>query len=85
MGDLNIDFAGHRTPAMRSLKALCKEFNLTQRILTPKRVTGTTSTILDHAYTNIGKVAHAGIIETFTSDHYPIYLILKKKNYFMIG
>lgn len=79
LGDFNIDYSDHRLPATRNLKGICKEFNLKQPILMPTRVTSTTNTVLDHIYTNMDKVAHVGVIETFVSDHYPVYLVLKKK------
>ena len=51
---------------------------LLQLITTPTRITNTSSTLIDHIYTNIS--AHyiqSGCIEAGISDHLPVYAIFE--------
>lgn len=76
LGDLNIDYSNKR--CAKELTALEREFNLKQRINTPTRITRQSKTIIDHIYTNSNKVKGSRILTSNISDHYPIFIILKK-------
>ena len=74
MGDLNCDFlrlnsnrhAGH-------LFSLTKDFNMTQLISKPTRVTSSSSTLIDLIFTsNTEKVTYNDVVEIGVSDHYMI-------------
>lgn len=79
LGDLNINYSEKGIKAVKELKILEKEYSLKQQIIHPTRVTATTDTLLDHIYTNTDNVVQKGTIECHLSDHYPVYLIVKKK------
>lgn len=79
LGDLNVDYSDKSLAAKRELKTLEREYNLTQQISIPTRVTGTTNTLLDHMYTNLRNIAHSGIINTYLSDHFPTFIVIKKE------
>lgn len=79
LGDLNINYSEKNLKAVKEMKVLEKEFNLKQQISYPTRVTTTTETLLDHIYTNSNNIVQKGLIESHLSDHYPVYLIVKKK------
>lgn len=79
VGDLNIDLFNSRAKAVRGLKALEREFNVKQLIKEATRVTSTTSTLLDHVYTNSDRISDSGVLESFISDHHPVFVVIKKK------
>lgn len=76
MGDLNIDYANKKSA--KDLIALEREFHIKQRINMPTRVTKQTKTTIDHIYTNSEKVRSSGILDINISDHYPVFIVLKK-------
>lgn len=76
MGDLNIDYATKKSA--KELIALEREFGLKQQINTPTRVTQQTKTVIDHIYTNSSKVRGSGVLMINISDHYPVFVVLKK-------
>lgn len=79
LGDFNIDYGDKTSTAKKELRALEREYNLIQCIKTPTRVTGTTNTLLDHMYTNLKNISCTGIVQTYLSDHFPTFLIIKKE------
>lgn len=79
LGDLNINYKDTNLKAVKELKALEKEYNLKQQIIYPTRVTTTTETLLEHIHSNATNIMQKGIIDNHLSDHYPIYLTIKKQ------
>ena len=52
----------------------------------PAKMTSTSSTTLDHVYSNaIDKLCISGILTDDISDHLPIFCIIKNKTYRNIG
>ena len=75
LGDFNIDILG-RMP--NSLQSVCATHDLTQLIGEPTRVTNTTSTLIDHVYTNDDRtITSCGVIQIGISDHYMTYISRK--------
>jgi len=91
IGDLNIDLNYFNSNANKYL-SLLNSNNLNQLIFVPTRVSHTSSTIIDHLFTNINDYyINCGTINTCIADHLPIFLIFKnftidfKKNKKIIG
>lgn len=79
VGDFNIDYLSKKSKAVRGLKAIEREFSLNQLITKATRTTSTTSSLLDHVYTNSERISGSGVVETYISDHLPVYVLIKKK------
>jgi len=91
MGDLNIDLNCFNNDTNNYL-SLLNSNNFDQLIFVPTRVSHTSSTIIDHLFTNINNYyINCGTINTCIADHLPIFLIFKnftidfKKNKRVIG
>ena len=78
MGDLNIDILSSISTNCKELKEFCKDFNLTQYIKEPTRITSKSRTILDVIMTNMNFVKESGVLDIIISDHLPVYIIKKK-------
>ena len=78
MGDLNINILATRTPGCRELKEFCRDFDLTQYIKEPTRITSRTRTSLDVIVTIMNYVKQSGVLNLVISDHLPVYIIEKK-------
>lgn len=76
VGDLNIDYTSKK--AAKELISIEREFHIKQLITSPTRITQKTETLLDHIYTNSDKIIKSGVLPLNLSDHYPVFLILKK-------
>ena len=77
IGDLNINLLDTSTSVQNWLQII-DSVNLTQLVQDPTRVTGTSSTLIDHAYSNRAE----NIIDVYVpcyaiSDHYPVCLTRK--------
>jgi hypothetical protein len=69
LGDFNIDLLKPH-PAWDTTSSL---FGLVQLVKSPTRITPTTSTLIDHIYTNKPKaVSDVGVSNLSVSDHYPV-------------
>ena len=79
MGDLNINMLKSNTTGEKLLKELCKDFNLSQLITNPTRITQTTRTLLDIIITNMNFVKESGVLDYVISDHLPVYVVCKKE------
>ena len=81
LGDLNIDFLKRDDPNTRKLFDFLRLTGLKQHILKPTRITGFTKSCIDHIITNIdnSKVSAVGVLNDVISDHYPIFICIKKK------
>ena len=73
LGDFNIDLLKPHT----SWKSTCNLFGLQQLVQQPTRVTPTSSTLLDHIYTNnVDRVYNVHLSDVSLSDHSPIVCTL---------
>ena len=78
MGDFNINLIS-REDHGNDLLQLTETYGLLQLIMTPTRITNTSSTLIDHIYTNISSYCiQSGFIEAGISDHLPVYAVFKK-------
>lgn len=81
VGDLNIDWFKNSNNKLR-LKDLMNEFKLQQLVDAPTRVTSSSSTLIDHALTNIDcEMIDLEVIGTGLSDHYAQKITIKSKEY----
>ena len=61
--------------------SMIESIGMQQVISSPTRVTNSTSSVIDHVYTNVYNLAiHSGVIETDVSDNFPIFVIFESKN-----
>ena len=73
VGDLNIDLSIAKGDKLLEVFSC---FNFEQLISCPTRVSKTSSSIIDHMYTNVtGKQITAGTVLTDISDHLPIFAL----------
>ena len=78
LGDFNINYKNKTSPAYKTLAFFEKANNLSQYIKTETRLTKNSSTLLDLILTNAQYISQAGTLDTFISDHQPVFLIKKK-------
>lgn len=78
IGDLNVDMnkPNHQS---RKLNQSMNNKSLKQLISEPSRVTNTSSSLIDLAYTDMSNIMNSGTINSNISDHLPIFLIKKKE------
>ena len=79
IGDFNIDYKNQKSPAYKKIRFFERANSLEQKICTTTRNTKTSSSILDIAFTNMKYVQTAGSLDSFLSDHQPIFLLKKKQ------
>ena len=79
MGDFNIDMSKRNVNGKKLLIELCRDFNLTELIKDPTRITCTTTSILDLIITNMNFIQCSGVHNQVISDHLPVYMIRKKE------
>ena len=77
-GDLNIDYKKRNSPGYKQLLFFEKANNLKQMIKTNTRITKSSSSIIDLILTNAQYVETSGTLDTFISDHQPIFVVKKK-------
>ena len=65
----------------KSLITFLRTHGLTQHINSPTRVTGLSKTCIDFINTNLSDnlIAKAGTLDDVISDHYPVFLCVKKQ------
>ena len=78
MGDFNVDYKNKKSVAYRKLTFLEKKHSLSQIIKNNTRTTKKTSKLLHIILTNAKYISKSGTVDTFISDHQPIYAIKKK-------
>lgn len=78
IGDFNINLADHKNHHVKRLKAFTDSRSLTQLIEDFTRVTLTSEMLIDHIFTNNPHVSLFGTINVNISDHYPIFVTIKK-------
>ena len=77
MGDFNVDLTQKEEKGNELLR-LTESYGLLQLITTPTRITNTSSTLIDHIYTNVcAHYIQSGCIEAGISDHLPVYAIFE--------
>ena len=80
LGDFNIDLNSNDEKSKELLR-LAETYGLLQLIKTATRITNTSSTLIDHIYTNISSYEiQSGCIEAGISDHLPVYVLFKNFN-----
>ena len=80
MGDFNVDLTQKEEKGNELLR-LTESYGLLQLITTPTRITNTSSTLIDHIYTNVcAYYIQSGCIEAGISDHLPVYAIFENFN-----
>ena len=76
LGD--VDYANKKSLAFKKIQFFEKVNSLDQKICTTTRNTKSSSTLLDIIFTNMKHVKAAGTLDSFLSDHQPIFSLKKK-------
>ena len=79
LGDFNIDYKNKKSQNFKKLNFFERANALEQKICTTTRNTKSSSSILDIILTNMKYIKSAGTLDTFLSDHQPIFLLKKKE------
>ena len=85
VGDLNIDYKNRKSVAHRKLAFFVRANGFKQIIKNPTRNTSSSSTILDLIITNAQYISSSGTINSYISDHQPIYIVKKKEKQIKIS
>lgn len=75
MGDLNWDMNDIEGIGKKLVADIADEFDLTQQIKQPTRVTQRCSTLIDIILTNMKNIAYSGCLSYQISDHCPVYIV----------
>ena len=78
LGDFNIEDSNKAILRRSNLSLLETTYNLKQAIRTPTRITPSSISLIDIAFTNTDCLAGAGSLNINMSDHLPVYVIRKK-------
>ena len=78
LGDFNVDYKNMKSPNYKKVKFFEKANSLDQVINTTTRNTQTSCSLLDIAFTNMKHIQAAGALDSFLSDHQPIFILKKK-------
>ena len=78
LGDFNIDYKNKSSLNYKKNNFFERANALEQKICTTTRNTKTSSSILDMAFTNMKYIKNAVSLDSFLSDHQPIFLLKKK-------
>ena len=77
LGDFNINVA-NECISSNSWQQVTHNFNLTQFVKKPTRITTKSETLIDHAYSNTsGKIKDVSVLVLGVSDHYPVCITRK--------
>ena len=79
LGDFNIDYKNKKSPNYKRIKFFERSNLLEQLICTTTRNTKTSSSLLDMAFIKMKHISQAGTLDSFISDHQPIFIIKKKE------
>ena len=80
LGDFNVDYKNKKSPNYKKVKFFEKANSLDQIISTTTCNTKTSNSLLDIAFTNMKHIRSAGTLDSFLSDHQPIYILKKKES-----
>ena len=78
LGDLNIDYKNTKSQNYKQLVLFQNTNHLKQHIKSATRNTSKTSTLIDLILSDAQHISGAGTLDSFISDHQPIYIIKKK-------
>ena len=79
MGDLHYNYKFDESLSCNPLPQIEVLYNMRQLITSPKRVTLSTSTLIDVLFTNDNKThVMTGVYDTVLSEHYVIYTVFSK-------
>ena len=78
LGDFNINYKNKSSPSYQKLAFFESSNSLKQVIQRATRTTKKNNSILDLILTNSNYIAKAGTLDTFISDHQPIFVLKKK-------
>lgn len=79
LGDLNWDYLDKTAQRYNFIRELELEFGVEQKILMPTRCSLNKSSLIDIILTNMNNVMACGCLDVSMSDHYPTFLIKKRK------
>ena len=79
LGDFNVDYKNQKSPNYKAIKFFERSHAFDQNINTTTRNTKTSSSLLDVAFTSMKFVTAAGTLDSFLSDHQPIFILKKKE------
>lgn len=74
----NIDLLKTRCTKTKSLVRFVNSLSLNSLIAAPTRITNSSSTAIDHIYSNINYLGVSGTINVNIADHLPVFLVKKK-------
>ena len=80
LGDFNLNLMSSDKSKLTIIETMCNLYGLKQFFQEYTRVTDSSSTLIDHIYSNMSTVHESGVVKTSISDHYMIYFSIKGKN-----
>ena len=78
LGDFNINYSKRTTCGFKELKDMERKYLIQQKITTPTRVNNNSKSTIDLLFTDIEHIYDVGTLDVDISDHFPIYMIIKK-------
>ena len=78
LGDWNVNYKNKLSPAYKKLRFFENSNSLKQIVQDTTRNTDKSKTLIDIILTNASHVKESGTLNTYMSDHQPIYVIKKK-------
>ena len=79
LGDFNINYLKRTDVNTKKAIHFARIHGLSQRITTCTRLTGFGGSCIDLIFTNVQHITHSGVLDDIMSDHFPIYLCIKKE------
>ena len=79
LGDFNLNLMSSDKSKLNIIETMCNLYGLKQYIQEYTRVTDSSSTLIDHIYSNMSTVHESGVVKTTISDHYMIYFSINGK------
>ena len=78
LGDFNMNYLIRNNLEIMNVNKFLKEYNLTQLISLPTRLTTPGGSCIDWIITNSQFIDKEGILNDLLSDHFPVYVVRKK-------
>ena len=78
LGDLNVNYKNKLSPNYKALSFFENSNGLKQLIKDTTRNTDKSNTLIDLIMTNAKRISDSGTLDSFISDHQPIFVIKKK-------
>lgn len=79
MGDLNWNLLDKKSIGYKAIHEIMNEHVLRSHISQATRITANHESLIDLMLSNLKNVSYAGCINYSLSDHFPVYLIIKKR------